>query len=759
MATRPAALLPLLTQAPPPTGDRGPVTDRDLLRRFARDRDEPAFAVLVRRHASMVLGVCRRVLGNPADAEDACQATFLVLTRKAGSGRWRASIASWLYATARQVALNARTARARRAKHEGRAAARAPVNPLAEITGEELLAILDEELGKLPERYRAPVVLCCVEGLTRDEAAQQLGVPAATLKGQLERGRKRLHDALARRGVALGAGLLALAATAPVGAASARAVNMVVGNLGRGVAAGGVGAKAVLLAVAVAGVSVLGLGAVSPPAGGPKEPAKTAAKPAAPPAKAEEKPGRVVAGRVVGPEDKPVAGASVFAFEAAGAAGSQETETVRSVSGPDGRFRITLPAGKRFATRLYATAAGFGVDRFEYPEAGTDDLTIRLVADHPIAGRVVSTEGKAVAGVQLSIDRIADDVDDLDKLLARAEAEDAREGIGHRRSMPTNRAEFRTTAVTGADGKFKLAGGGKDRVVYVRVLGDGIVSSRLTVINRPGFDPEPFNAALRKAGNRFDGRLVLHGPELNIVAEREKLIRGRVTDSATGEPRAGVQVLLTRSRSDLLWPIPEARTDKDGRYEIRGARKAKGYMVEVGADTTAGYMPCQGWADDTTGYEPVTLDLRTRKGVVVTGRLIDGGTGKPVPGWALIGVPQGNPSVKDYPEFDASAWFPMQQTNAAGRFRVVAIPGPVLLFGQPNNADFLKYKPPAADPKYPQFFKMLGDHTAYFAPGGAMTPLQGRYCKVLEIPAGAKEVEHDIVLEPVEPPKKGEPKK
>jgi hypothetical protein len=170
-------------------------------------------------------------------------------------------------------------------------------------------------------------------------------------------------------------------------------------------------------------------------------------------------------------------------------------------------------------------------------------------------------------------------------------------------------------------------------------------------------------------------------------------------------------------------------------------------------------MPCQGWADDTTGYAPVTIDLRVRKGVVVTGRIIDKGTGKPVAGWALIGVPAGNTSVKDYPEFNSSAWFPMQQTDDKGRFRVVAIPGPVLLFGQPNNADYMKYKPPVADPKYPQFFKTFGDHTAYIMAGGAISPLQGRSCKVLEIPAGAEELEQDIVLEPVEPPKKDGPSK
>src|SRR6476661_5566877 len=113
MATRPAALLPLLTRPPAPPEARGPATDRDLLRRFARDRDEAAFAAVVHRHGPMVLGVCRRVLGNPADAEDACQATFLVLARKAAAIRRTDAVGAWLYGVARRAAcrLRARTTR------------------------------------------------------------------------------------------------------------------------------------------------------------------------------------------------------------------------------------------------------------------------------------------------------------------------------------------------------------------------------------------------------------------------------------------------------------------------------------------------------------------------------------------------------------------------------------------------------------------------------------------------------------------------
>src|SRR5262249_40151406 len=159
---------------------------------------------------------------------------------------------------------------------------------------------------------------------------------------------------------------------------------------------------------------------------------------------------------------------------------------------------------------------------------------------------------------------------------------------------------------------------------------------------------------------------------------------------------------------DLLLVSSSAKTDAEGRYEIRGARKSKAYMVEVGSDAAAGYMACQGRAVDPGGYEPATINLRVARGVVVTGRGIDKATGKGVPGFVMVAALNDNPFVKDYPEFGASASLPMPDTDADGRFRVVTIPGPVILMGGPDARrapDGLRvrhrYKPPAPDPNYP----------------------------------------------------------
>src|SRR5262245_57233946 len=194
------------------------LADGELLRRFVAASDEAAFAALVDRHGPRVLGVCRRALLDRHHAEDAFQATFLVLARKAASVRDPASLPGWLHRVACTIAANARRARGRRQRHERGAAPAAPVDTAAEVTWREVRTALDEELGRLPERYRGPLILCYLDGLTRDEAAGRLGLTPGCLHGRLERGRELLRGRLARRGLALSA---ALGAAALGGAARA----------------------------------------------------------------------------------------------------------------------------------------------------------------------------------------------------------------------------------------------------------------------------------------------------------------------------------------------------------------------------------------------------------------------------------------------------------------------------------------------------------------------------------------------------------
>jgi RNA polymerase sigma-70 factor (ECF subfamily) len=184
------------------------VSDARLLERFTRGADEAAFELLVWRHQRMVLGVCRRVLGDRHDAEDAFQATFLTLAKKAGALRRREALAAWLYRVAYRVSLTARAGRARRAAHERPLPAAEAVVAPPDATAErrDLAAAVDDEVSRLPERFRAAVVLCYLEGKTVEEAAAQLGCPRGTVASRLARARERLGARLARRGLAPAAG-------------------------------------------------------------------------------------------------------------------------------------------------------------------------------------------------------------------------------------------------------------------------------------------------------------------------------------------------------------------------------------------------------------------------------------------------------------------------------------------------------------------------------------------------------------------------
>ena len=183
------------------------LTDGQLLERFAQGQggmpeSEAAFTALVERHGPMVLGVCRAVMGDRHDAEDACQATFLVLVQRAGLIRRRDSVASWLYGVARRVALRARREAARRRELERRRRARVGVAERVSQPPAELWPELYEELDRLPEPFRAAVVLCDLEGRSYEQAAGILHCPVGTLQSRLGRGRERLRRRLERLGLA-----------------------------------------------------------------------------------------------------------------------------------------------------------------------------------------------------------------------------------------------------------------------------------------------------------------------------------------------------------------------------------------------------------------------------------------------------------------------------------------------------------------------------------------------------------------------------
>jgi RNA polymerase sigma factor (sigma-70 family) len=194
-------------------------TDTQLLASFIDQKDEAAFEALVRRHGPMVFGVCRRVVRNHHDAEDAFQATFLVLARKAASVRPRARVANWLHGVALRTALKAKAMTAKRQGREKQVTAMPEPEVVQQDHWWNLQPLMDQELNGLPEKYRIPILLCDLEGKTIKEATRQLGWPQGTLAGRLARGRKLLAKRLANRGVVLSAGSLAAALSQKVASA------------------------------------------------------------------------------------------------------------------------------------------------------------------------------------------------------------------------------------------------------------------------------------------------------------------------------------------------------------------------------------------------------------------------------------------------------------------------------------------------------------------------------------------------------------
>ncbi|WP_422928729.1 sigma-70 family RNA polymerase sigma factor [Singulisphaera sp. PoT] len=700
------------------TGTVAGLSDGQLLERFLADRDASAFDALVKRHGPMVLGVCRAVLRDKHDAEDAFQATFLILVRKAGTIRGCDALGGWLYRVARRVSVEANRRESRRRKREGMAGERAGLSAVfeAQTRDDEVMSGLHEEISRLPEAERLSILLCDFQGVAHSQAAEQLSWSERTLRRRLASGRERLRSRLTRRGL-LPAGLAvtSLADGAAIGQWNDIIARVTLDGSG-GVAsasstaralAGGVIRSLALRNLAIAsGLALMaGLIGVTGLAVFLRSDEPPAAPNAMPPvakkeieevqnwAKLDVVGKRPVRGRVVDPDGKPVAGASIY-VQAHSMSVHFPDHPAPAQSGlvaktdADGRFLFDLDKGSsdwRDASEIpwhratiAAEAPGFGpafIQAGTLPEEG--ETTWKLTRDDiPIRGRLIDPQGKGLAGVKVVALHIRFPMAyqaptapaDYDAMLAKGELDYNR--MAYHTGVPW--LGDKGTWTTDADGRFEIKGVGRDQAICLEVEGSGLERPILWAMARPA----PAHTAADPA---HANDLPLYPAEFVQVVGPSKPITGVVKRIDTDEPLSGL--LLVGSRQGRGNTV-RTRTDERGRFRLDGLPKTQLYSISVEARTGIDpFLKTEIIMGDTEGLEPIEVAIALAPGVVVTGRLVDKETRQPLlPRSIVYRKAATNSNGGSYSENGHWSW-------SSPRFRITVPPGRGLLTAYLNDFD------------------------------------------------------------------------
>ena len=657
-------------------GAIGSETDGRLLARFL-DGDAPAdgFAALVDRHAPMILGVCRRILDDPNDADDAAQATFLVLARRARAIRNHDSLASWLFGVALRVAKRAKSDATRRREHERRKAEMTAIR--AETQGDPAtIGVIDEEIARLPERLRGPIVVCYLEGLTQEQAAGRLNLPLRTIQRRLAQGRERLRARLARRGVAVpGDGgrspmalpplvVVALSASWLAAAGRVGSVGGSASTVGRALAESTLWEMTMTTAKTVAAsvflVSLVALGIAVPILGQrPQEPA-----PAAPVPRPDDPPPTIDLTVRDARTLRPIAGVALRI--------NPNAEAVTDAEG-----RATLPLTGDYAQILAITARkegyapvkllwGSRIGPVVRPVPGSHALDME--PSTTIGGKVVDESGKPVAGAKVYLQIRAPDpargpdwfdteddpvvtrddgtwsFDGMPIAPAEVKARVAHPGYAddgdfNTVSGPDAQAFRRREAVLTLARGFTVAG------EVVDLEGEPIAGARIARGSN-GFrhadwpvvatDPRgkfrftqgergSLDLTVLAPGHAPDSKLVQVGPDLEPITFRlapERTLRGRVLDR-DGRAVAGARVVLDKWHGASAIRA-ESASDDQGRFTLAGVPvdfftlwvAKKGFMAAEAVPVAA---------DDQDVTVALAPPLRLR------GAVVDAETGEPIP--------------------------------------------------------------------------------------------------------------------------------
>ena len=638
------------------------LSDRQLIERFAAGRDplaaEAAFAALVARHGPMVLSVCRQLLGDHQHAEDAFQAVFMVLARRARSIRDPDLLGQWLYGVALRTARKARGRLARIGQSEeagamNRPEACAAVPADRSAIDREQAEALHAEVERLPAVSRLPVVLCYFEGLSLAEAAKRLRCPAGTVHSRLVRARERLRRGLMRRGVALsGAAMAAMLAPRSASASvppllcettTRAAITFAAHHAARGVLSAPAAALAqevltsmtihklkavafslLIIATLASGAVFHALNASSTPPDGekaraayregeaPSEPRSDPARPPHPSPPPDTTPpakGRMtIVGRVLDPDGRPVEAAAVDVItrfrspQASSRDGDQPLTLLgRARSDGSGRFRIDSPrttSAGVFKVYALAVAPGYGLGWADLdPDAEQPDAEVRLLPEQTLSARLTDISGAPARGVEvrvLKIGRLREG-----GLFEGPDMADRPEGI---RAWPG-------PVKSDAEGRIAIPGlgGGLDVTLAV----DDLRYARQAL---------EIDHARRAAGR-----------EVGLALEPARIIEGRVIAADTGQPIPDAVITIGAGRGKFGGQrVTQFRADAAGRF-IANPWPGEYFRVSAHAPDGQPYTVPQmefAWARGSVKKE---IEIRVPRGVLIRGKMTEAGTGRPVP--------------------------------------------------------------------------------------------------------------------------------
>lgn len=643
------------------TGTLVGLSDRQLLERFvAGESAEAAFEALVDRHGPMVRSVCRSILGGRDDADDAFQATFLVLARRAGTIRSGDALGSWLYGVACRVAARARADAGRRRMLERYLVERARVEPARDDrSGAEPMPEVLEELERLPERYRAPIVLCYLEGRSHEQAAGILGCAQRTVETRLRRGRARLKDRLVRRGLAPAAGLAALgiesAEAAPIGATTLPAA--LTESIARASVqfaaahAAGLGGSAIGLAQGVlkslfwtrlkrtAGMAMGLLVGLS----------LALAAWAAIDQKQDEPAAATIAGRVLDDKGQPIAGADVWMpvkFD-----DTPET-TPHATSDAQGRYTLAVPARWKDQPLLERNFILWAYARDHRLAAATARKTLMEKKPVPVdvtlgpatdtAFRVIGPDGRPSVGAT---------VEPFHFKSPRAY------DIVPSAVLPTVRA------TTDAIGRAALPALPREGFYTVQVMTEATGTQQLRLRDMAG-EPAERGIRLRPAG-RIEGRIIADRPEWAKGVKVYLSTSGRTYDIAFDRTEGQAQAT---SGPDGTFVVPA----------IAGGRLS----IMAGVDKTLPVRPRLPQNLDIPAGQTTRVEIPMVPAVKVAGVIRVAGTGQPVKG-ASISVGYGAPRQSDRVETDAQGRFTAHVLPGDVTMHVISMPDGFVQLGEP----------------------------------------------------------------------------